>query len=324
MENKQRLDKSAKANSLYNFFKDNSFLIKGSTQIKTNYSKGKESPWSLSFSGHCLKDIFGIDNNVFCSKYGEAISGDGQEATKIMTLHSSSLASLLVFFSVSKDNPIFVPINGKPEKFNDVRFEVKNEVDENSNNYSNIDVVLYGDNCMLYLESKFSEYLGSGPVEVKDVKYYNDIYKRLEQTLSNAGVSLQPIKGKRCLTSDDGPFYCEGLKQMISHYLGLRTEIKKGYLAKENRRIILGEILFTFGDIVNIGKKKLEAYSTAYSKLKEGLKNCVEGDEIKLEINDLTTYQEVLHMEENKEFLKNMPENVRVFYRYNTLLNNAR
>lgn len=324
MENKQRLVKSAKAKSLYSFFEDNSFLTQENTHLKTNYSKGKESPWSLSFSGHCLKDVFGINNNVFCSKYGEAISGDGQEATKIMTLHSSSLASLLVFFSVSKDNPIFMPINGKPEKFNDVRFEVKNKVDENSNNYSNIDIVLYGDNCMLYLESKFSEYLGSGPVEVKEVEYYNDIYNRLEQTLSNAGVSLQTIKGKRCLTGNNGSFYCEGLKQMISHYLGLRTEIKIGYLAKEKRRIILGEILFNFGDKVSIGKKKMEAYSTAYSKLKEGLNNCVKEDEIKLEINDLTTYQEVLLMKKNKEFLKNMPENVRVFYRYNTLLNNAR
>lgn len=323
MENKQRLDKSAKANSLYNFFKDNSFLIQESTQLKSNYSKGKESPWSLSFSGHCLKDIFGIENNVFCSKYGEAISGDGQEATKIMTLHSSSLASLLVFFSVSKDNPIFVPINGKPEKFNNVQFEVKNEVDENSNNYSNIDVVLYGDNCILYLESKFSEYLGSGSVEVKDTKYYTDIYEKLKQTLSNAGVSLQPIKSKRYLTGNDGPFYCEGIKQMISHYLGLRTEIKKGYLTKENRRIILGEILFNFGDIVNIGKKKFEAYSTAYSELKKGLENCVKEDKIKLEVNDLTTYQKVLQMKENKAFLKNMPETIRIFYRYNTLLNNA-
>ncbi len=50
---------------------------------------------------------------MFCSKFVQAISGDGQEANKIMTLHSSSLASLLVFYSVSKNNPIYVMVDGK-------------------------------------------------------------------------------------------------------------------------------------------------------------------------------------------------------------------
>ena len=177
MNNSDRLDKSAKAESLYKFFKDNAFLTSGNVQLKSNYSRGKESPWSLAFAGHCVKDVFKIDDPMFCSKFVQAISGDGQEANKIMTLHSSSLASLLVFYSVSKDNPIYVMVDGKEEKFTESLFEVKNEVSDGSGNFSNVDVVLRGDNCILYLESKFSEYLGSGPVEVKMVDYYDTIYE---------------------------------------------------------------------------------------------------------------------------------------------------
>ena len=54
MNNSDRLDKSAKAESLYKFFKDNAFLTSGNVQLKSNYSRGKESPWSLAFAGHCV------------------------------------------------------------------------------------------------------------------------------------------------------------------------------------------------------------------------------------------------------------------------------
>ncbi len=320
MNNTERLEKSAKVNGLYKFFKDNIFLVSKDVQLKPNYAKGKESPWSLSFSGHCLKEVFGINNPVFCSKYAEAISGDGQEAAKIMTLHSSSLASLLVFFSVSNDNPIYFPINGKPKKFTNVRFEVKNEVNKGSNNFSNIDVVLFGDYYLLFLESKFSEYLGSGPVEVKKVDYYDKVYKDLRGALSDAGVSLQDIKGKRCLaTKDRSPFYCEGIKQMISHYLGVATELQKGSIDGNNKTVVLGEILFDFGDKVSNAPQKLNAYKTAYTMLKNGLESYTINNAQGIVINNLTTYQEVLELKENDTFLQNMPEKIRRFYRYNII-----
>ena len=69
MNNSDRLDKSAKAESLYKFFKDNAFLTSGNVQLKSNYSRGKESPWSLAFAGHCVKDVFKIDDPMFCSKF---------------------------------------------------------------------------------------------------------------------------------------------------------------------------------------------------------------------------------------------------------------
>ena len=321
MNNSDRLDKSAKAESLYKFFKGNAFLTSGNVQLKSNYSRGKESPWSLAFAGHCVKDVFKIDDPMFCSKFVQAISGDGQEANKIMTLHSSSLASLLVFYSVSKDNPIYVMVDGKEEKFTESLFEVKNEVWEGSGNFSNVDVVLRGDNCILYLESKFSEYLGSGPVEVKMVDYYDTIYERLSDTLKDAGVHLMTKDGKRFLEREDkAAFYNEGLKQMISHYLGVTTEITAGRLNASGKIIALGEVLFNFEDRVPICAKKYESYKTAYSFLKKGLEGCVKEDDTNLIINDLTTYQCILRSESNHQFLQNLPERIREFYRFNEFI----
>ena len=67
----------------------------------------------------------------------------------------------------------------------------------------NVDVVLRGDECVLYLESKFSEYLGGGPVEVKKVDYYDVIYGRLTDTLKKAGVQLETKDWKRFLERED-------------------------------------------------------------------------------------------------------------------------
>lgn len=321
MNNRERLDKSAKSKSLYKFFQDNAFLTSGNVQLKSNYSKGKESPWSLAFAGHCIKDVFKIDDPTFCSKFVQAISGDGQEANKITTLHSSSLASLLVFYSVSKDNPIYVMVDGKEEKFTESFFEVKNEVSDGRGNFSNVDVVLRGDNCILYLESKFSEYLGSGPVEVKEVDYYNTIYERLSDTLKDAGVHLMTKDGKRFLEREDkAAFYNEGLKQMISHYLGVTTEITTGRLNASGKKIALGEVLFNFEDRVPICAKKYESYKTAYSILKKGLEGCVKKDDTNLIINDLTTYQCILGSESNYQFLQNLPESIRQFYRFDEII----
>lgn len=321
MNNKERLNQSAKTKSLYQFFKGNSFLVSEEVKLKPNYSKGKESPWSLSFAGHCLKDVFAINNPVFCAKYAEAISGDGQEANKITTLHSSSLASLLLFYSVSEKNPIYFMINNQLERFTESRFEVKNEVHQGSNNYSNVDVVLYGDNCILYLESKFSEYLGSGAVEVREVDYYDRIYDRLSATLKEAGLHLVNKDGKRYLDSIDGKtFYCEGIKQMISHFLGVSTEIITGRINNEGKRIVLGEIFFNFGDKVPRCNKKYNSYKDAYATLKEGLQHCAEEDKSGLLINDLTTYQCVLGIKQNEAFLNKLPDRVREFYCLNCLL----
>ena len=64
-----------------------------------------------------LKGIFGITNELFEGKYRMAISGDGQEYRRISTLHSSSLVALLCFYSLSKDHPLTMEIDGRKVEF---------------------------------------------------------------------------------------------------------------------------------------------------------------------------------------------------------------
>jgi hypothetical protein len=320
--NQDTIRKSAQNNELYKFFENNKFWESDRIKLKTNYWRGTPSNWSLSFDGHCLRDIFNINDPEFCSKFVQAINGDGQEADKITTLHSSSLASLLIFYSVSENHPIYFDINNGIVEFTKSEFEVKNEVSSGSNNYSNIDVVLYGKDHILYLESKFSEYLTPKSHEVKKVDYYDDIYRRLEEYLAEAQVCLKEDNdGKRKLCkSTRQPIYCEGLKQMISHYLGLKTEIMKGTLNDGNKKIVLGEILFDFGDLVPKCKDRLESYQNAYKQLKDGLQACADQDcPNQMMILNLMTYQSVLGMAENEKFLVNLPETIRMYYRFDGL-----
>ena len=221
-----------------------------------------------------------------------------------MTLHSSSLLALLLFHSVSEENPIHFCINGKMVAFTNVQFEVKNTVDKSdSTTKSNVDIVLSGSGYTLYLESKFSEYLDSGKANISNTLYYNEIFKRLRRYLEQAGLKID--MDKICIEGRGK--YCKGPKQMISHYLGIKT-----YVKKDKSHVVLGEILFDFG---KLSKNKLDSYKDIYKSLRSGLENCAKDDGINLIINDLITYQQVFQLKENQTFLERLPKNIHTFYK---------
>ena len=138
--------------------------------IKTIF-RGSPSDSSFSFDNNgdfskenhekVLVDTFGIKNkDLFHEKFNMAISGAGLENRRILTLHSSSLCALLFFYSCSI-NPITIALNDNTTAtFSKVFFEWRNKVLTSD---SNIDVVLYSpdSNILLFLESKFSEYITS-------------------------------------------------------------------------------------------------------------------------------------------------------------------
>jgi hypothetical protein len=101
--------------------------------------------------------------------------------------------------------------------------------------------------------------------------------------------------------------YCEGPKQMISHYLGIKTSVKT-----DQSHVVLGEILFDFG---KLSKNKLDSYKDIYKSLRAGLENCAKDDGINLIINDLITYQQVFQLKENQTFLERLPNNIHTFYK---------
>lgn len=264
-----------------------------------------------------LKEVFDITSDTFDGKFRQAISGDGQEVKRISTLHSSSLAALLLLYSVSKNNPLICELDGKKYIFDNCYFEVKTNVKES--HFSNMDVVLVGKNSegsdvLFFLESKFSEYLNSGMCNNISLDVYKDIYEKLGLKGDNAISELIFKKGKgkdneECLQImyTGEPQYCSGIKQMISHYIGLTNFVEKGEdaldpkqkshfheiveLRKKGVDIILGEVLFDFGDTVDKGVSKLSRYSTIYAKLATILNNHT--TELYI-LPKILTYQELL------------------------------
>ena len=279
-----------KPKEVYKIFK--SYLLRDS-YINCNPTiwNGIDSKNSLSFDFNGssiingLKRTFKITNNDFDYLFDQACSGSGKEENRITVLRSSSLCALLFFHNVSK-KPINIPIDdNKTVRFNEVFFEVQNTV-ISYRNPSNIDIVLVSkeDKIILYLESKFAEYyLSNGSIEVstgylckEDCKVGHQLYKQISNDIvfKRIGLKINYDSGK------DGVFkiesekniadknnkkkyvsYCGGIKQMISHYIGLanfvdetlckddkynRNEKLYSYYHDENYKVYLGEILFDF------------------------------------------------------------------------------
>ena len=132
----------------------------------------KESEWSKSFKCEDGEDVFGTIQRIFGINesarglFEAATSGDGNEKSRILTLHSSSLLAFLCFNGVANH-----PITIDGIVYDEVMFEVKNDViDASLGKPSNIDVLLMGDNRkkLLFLESKFTEYLSGGKVTLSN------------------------------------------------------------------------------------------------------------------------------------------------------------
>lgn len=316
-------------NKVYKEFFAKNNLVKewiGKGLIHKTYWRKNNSYNSFSFKEkniyrigipRILIDRFGIQDEVlFITKYLEAISGDGQEWSRITTLHSSSLIALLCFYSISKKNSI--EINGY--SFEESFFEVKTQVYQDSE--SNMDVVLRGKDkdgkkVVLFLECKFSEYLSCGQYKGICKETYEKPYKELglfEGTPidhvkfeNEDEIAIKPLDGKQ--------IYCGGIKQMLSHYIGVSnyslhrdnalTEHQR-FTANPDETVLLGEILFDFGG--NITGTKLENYKQAYTSLAKKINNT---HKIVMFENALT-YQEVFSAESNSNVIKE--KNIRNYY----------
>ena len=309
---------------LYEIFNNESVerILSGVTLENTLF-RGKRSQKSLSIkhmdTGQDLACIFGLDWKIFADKYLQATSGDGQEARRIRTLHSSSLLCLLCFYGVSEERPLNLIVEGRQVAFTSSQFEVKNPVgtDETGKEHnSNMDVVLYGidtqngKKVILFLESKFSEYLTWGKYSGISNHVYRKIYAQLshngvlermglkyEENPDNRGYSdLDSVKGKTM-------HYAGGIKQMVSHFLGVKNAAAgKQY---EDYDIYLGEILFKFPDSIEDAQRKFNDYDGLYKTLAKGL-NQISEDKFKV-LGQCLTYQDVF-----KDY--DLEESVRSFY----------
>lgn len=250
--------------------------LNGAEIERTESSKSDdgESKNSYSFKVKDKKEeiikIFGIENkDRFRTKYEKAVNGSGQEERRITTLHSSSLCALLHFYNVTDKNPLALHLEtnkGTREViFTDSFFEYQSPVIHTP---SNMDVVLLGkdkqtkEDIVLFLESKFSEYFlyagstldGVSNDYLKD-KYGKDLYD--DSFLSALGLKRGPSEKKDCFKlvslSKGQQIYIGGIKQMISHYIGIRNLLEGKYIdnnkpinkkIKGGATVLLGEICF--------------------------------------------------------------------------------
>lgn len=253
-----------------------------------------------------LIKTFGLENNkdTFLTKYGMATSGSGGEGNRITTLHSSSLCALLHFYNID-NKPLTIAFDtykkGKTNRrevtFTKSFFEYKNRVIDNP---SNMDVVLLGEDkngekVILFLESKFSEYYmySSSVLHNISCKYENNPYsEHFYKGFLKEKMGLQREKDKEGyfkLTSNKGMFYIGGIKQMISHYVGIMNTIEKvpedinndeyykelnDALHEDETKLILGEIIFdkNIGELKVGNKKCLDEYTNKYFELAERIK----------------------------------------------------
>lgn len=294
----------------------------------------------------CLLNVFEIqDEKTFRRKFNMAISGDGQEVKRISVLHSSSLAALLMFYSVFEGKPLKCTLkDGKNYVFTESYFEVKTQV--SGSHYSNMDVVLTGQceddgkKVILFLECKFSEYLSTGMCNNISMDAYSEKYKELGLIKSDLtdNEAIEDLlfcvgKGKdgvECLQVKSGKVksgkshYCDGIKQMISHFIGVSNFATEGQnvfdvkqkgqsfykelpqLLLDGAQILLGEVLFDFGENVEKAQSKLENYKSVYSKLAEILNKHTDKITILPEIH---TYKDLL-----KDF--NLDAKVADFYQF--------
>ena len=152
--------------------------------------------WPKSFKCEDGEDMFGTLKRIFGLSesarglFEAATSGDGNEKPRILTRHSSSLLAFLCFNDVANN-----PIKIKGTVYNEVMFEVKNNVINNSPGKSNIDVLLMGENRkkLLFLESKFTEYLSGGKVTLSPHRYkefYSKLTKKFDCPFSAGYVTV--------------------------------------------------------------------------------------------------------------------------------------
>ena len=329
------IDEVAKNQKVYRQFQkieDKQFLLSITGILQKTPWRDTVSENSLMFSGEkgpdeVLKKVFCL-GDAFQHKYEQAVSGNGQEEQKINRLHSSALLSLLAFYSVSKESPITFELNGKEVVFTNVKFEHKNCVEKDKKGPdSNMDIMLYdGDTLdssknVLFLESKFSEYLTLG--QKKDISntVYGDTYRMLfNQPSVDKLVCERQDSGYFLLkTNEKGNHYCEGIKQMISHYMGVLNFVRE-FREYKCPNVYLGCILFDFKDgtidtkVEGAGISHLEDYRRVYSYLCKKLAE-LSGDFAKPEnlhiLNECLTYQDVFQMEQNRNVLD---KNVKTFY----------
>lgn len=298
-------------------------MFRGSVS-NNSYTFTNASTVDKNLCGNRLSELFGIKHhNLFIEKFAQSCSGSGQELKRIATLHSSSLCALLFFYNVSEENPYIMELEGEEYIFTYSCFEYQNTVIE-GRNPSNMDVVLVGTErrsgkpTVFFLESKFSEYYERPGRRLEISKaYLNNNYGKTfyrRTFLAKMGFyTVEPDENENFILCSEEACYLEGIKQMISHYIGIRNlcdspgckEDTIAHAVSAGAKILLGEILFTkgIGQLhIGNGEECLASYRKKYIVLADILNEQLKKDGISDKftvLSDILSYSQF----QDKEYI---------------------
>jgi hypothetical protein len=330
------IEEVSKKNPIYKDFINAANVIREVEPTKA-YSKKRGIVDSINSLSFCqtndesvystIKSRFGIkDERSFSKSFTEAISGDGKEEKRILTLHSSSLCALLHFY-----NPAGLQIslgNGKTMYVCSSSFEYKNcvfinEKGKRQERPSNIDLVLYGFtiedkvDCILFLESKYSEYMK--PSNGIYAERYTPLVDQFFGSLSALKI-IKKEKGISLFIDDGRKHYYGGIKQMVAHLQGITNYMNgiryEPQFHQNDPRILKGTAIY-FGEIAfEHNDESFYQWEKDYNVL-AGVYNLSHTDNEKypIMVPSLITYQELFMNPNYKSFPKLEP-NIALFYGY--------
>lgn len=258
--------------------------------IAERFRKALDFPQVLSKTGAELlfdndlftalfRERFGItseNKDAFNAAFHDVTEGVGGEITKINSVVSSALLPLLVFYKLyfpKKGYIITLKIGDETIEFNRAFFEVRNKV---VGFPSCVDVALVSQDgkTILFLESKLTEMFE----DTTDHKEYGSSYKPLyekkgiKSALKENGIIIDEDASNLVLRSN--PQYLEGIKQTISHLIGLvkgpqEAADQSDYIAayKNARRLLYSPILYDVSPILNNQDNEYTDYKNLYSKV---------------------------------------------------------
>ena len=243
-------------------------------ETKSSRSKTGVSQNSFSFVRNANETKTDVINRVFELDLSND-KWDKKLDHRILTLHSSALLAFLFFCKVSKENPFEIEeIDGV--KF--TKFDIEVPLNCIRGGKSHIDVVLKdeSENNTLFIECKFLEYLHCSGEKISSA--YDGVYNKygIPEILNKIGLKYENGVIRH---EDQQSVYCQGIKQMISHFIALDNKCLKG-------NVFLGTMLFDFGETE---KEKLESYSNLYNNLAKEI-NGIKHNKVLL-LNKALTFQ---------------------------------
>ncbi|MBQ9359027.1 MAG: hypothetical protein IJT95_05745 [Abditibacteriota bacterium] len=171
-------------------------------------------------TGRMLAGIFGIDDTlVFGKKFLQAVSGTGKELTNIISGKASSARRHLLYFYGDRT---CLQLDGDSFVSDATCFEFANPANDTENHPSNVDVVLYDNTRIVFLECKHLEPDSCAPM---GNSYFAPGLRANPNSTKNEtwfGLS-QYVVGELGITKDTQ--VNDKIKQMITHYIGVARRI---------------------------------------------------------------------------------------------------